>query len=76
MSFYKLLKELPFLRKDTIFAFEFETACIYLVSDGLIAEHSLRSGLSGYLWMLFTERETYFEQIFEIEPAKSTVRKG
>ena len=53
---YKLLIDLPFLKKGSIFEFEVETGKIY-ANRFTGFEYPLREGLSSYLWLLRTERK-------------------
>ena len=63
MRNYKLKIDLPFLPKDAEYAFDDETAHVYRLDDiKKPFEFPLRSGLAGYLWLLLTERDKYFEQ--------------
>lgn len=74
MRSYKLKVELPFLRKGTVFYFDDETACVYTtlkkpppdtITNGDYTAYPLRSGLSGYLWLLLTEGNKYFKKMKE-----------
>ncbi len=57
MRAYKLLVDLPFLKKGSIFHFYDESAKIFAVYNSIETEYSLRPGLSGYLWLLLTEKK-------------------
>lgn len=63
MERYKLIVDIPFLKKNELFDFDIETGDIYLVFKGNTNQYALRSGLSGYLWLLKTEGNKYFKRI-------------
>ena len=52
---FKLLKELPFLKKGTEFIMYDSTGLIHWLDDGKLSEYPLRAGLAGYLWLLSTD---------------------
>lgn len=52
----KLLVDLPFLKKGSIFEFDDESGKVY--SNRLTGfEYPLRPGLAMYLWLLLTEKK-------------------
>jgi len=54
---YKLIKPVPLLIKNSIFVFNRDTGEIFGVEkNGKKMEYALRPGLSGYLWLLRTEK--------------------
>lgn len=57
MERYKLMVELPFLGKGSKFDFDYNTGQIFAVLGERLAKYPLREGLSGYLWLLKTERK-------------------
>lgn len=61
MKRYKLTVELPFLYREREFVFDDDTGYVYAVLDNKVSEYPLRTGLAGYLWLLLTEKEKYFE---------------
>ena len=63
LEYLKLKVELPFLMNGGIYAFHMETGEVYRCDrDCRIFGHALRDSLSGYLWLLKTEREKYFNK--------------
>ena len=56
MRQYKLLLDLPFLKKGRIFEFDDDTGDVYAIIDDETVDTPLRSGLAGYLWLLLTEK--------------------
>ena len=53
---YRLMVDIPFLKKGREFFMDEETARVYgYESDGEIMAHPLRTGLASYLWLLRTE---------------------
>ena len=64
MRAYKLLVNLPFLKKGSIFHFYDEDGNIFAVHNLIESEYPLRQGLSGYLWLLSTERK-YLKRLNE-----------
>lgn len=59
MRRFKLLVDLPFLKKGSVFQFYDETGYVrWEGEEGPTRPHGpLRDGLSGYLWLLSTERK-------------------
>ncbi len=57
MRRFKLLIDLPFLKKGTVYWFDEETGKIHWENGGKdnFSDYPLREGLAGYLWMLRTE---------------------
>lgn len=65
MKKYKLLIDIPLFAKNSIYLFDFENDYIYFVGNtGIISEFPLRESLAGYLWLLLSEDEDYFQEIF------------
>ncbi len=60
---YQLKVNLPFLKKGRQFVFENDKGYIYAILDDKVSEYPLRSGLAGYLWLLLTEHDKYFEDV-------------
>ena len=58
----KLIKDIPMLKKGSIFYFELETGCVWSVIDKKTASYPLRQGLAGYLWLLRLEKG-YFRKV-------------
>jgi hypothetical protein len=56
------LKDLPFLKKDTLFVFYDSSANVHWIDNGKKTQYPLRTGLAGYLWLLLTEKG-YFQHI-------------
>jgi len=55
---YELRVNLPFLTKGTLFVFYDASANVHWIEDnGKETEYPLRPGLSGYLWLLLTEKK-------------------
>ena len=54
---YELKVDLPFLTKGCQFVFYDSTGYVHWIDNGKETEYPLRSGLSGYLWLLLTEPE-------------------
>lgn len=55
---FKLMIDLPFLSKGTLFAMYDSSAYVHWVDDdGKESEYPLRTGLAGYLWLLCTEKK-------------------
>ncbi len=67
MRSYRLKIDLPFLKKGREFVFEDDTANVYAVLDGKIADYPLRTGLGAYLWLLLSEGQKYLKRV---SPAK------
>lgn len=59
----KMVVDLPFLAKGNEYEFDDETGFVYRVVDGKAFEYPLRRGLSGYLWLLRTEKNKYLKEI-------------
>ena len=60
---YRLIKDIPLLRKGKLFHFETETGHIWGMKDKYTTNsYPLREGLSGYLWLLRTEKG-YFRKV-------------
>jgi len=59
---FKLLINLPFLKKGKEFVFDDETGYVYAILDGKQSDIPLRRGLAGYLWLLMTEKK-YLKRI-------------
>ncbi len=59
-SVYKLLIDLPFLKKGTKFVFYDASGDVfwenYDAEEGKETEYPIRKALAGYLWMLRTEK--------------------
>lgn len=53
---FKLLKEVPFMHKGTLFVFYDSSAHVHWIDNGKETEYPLRTGLAGYLWLLMTEK--------------------
>jgi hypothetical protein len=61
---FKLMINLPFLRKGSLFDFEYQTAWVYGIEEsGERMEYPLRDGLAGYLWLLKTEGSRYLKEV-------------
>jgi len=72
MRRYKLKVELPYLIKGAIYAFEEESGQVFRCEDdGKPFQYPLRPGLSGYLWLLLTDRNKYFREVACRQPASS-----
>ena len=57
-------KDLPYLKKGSVYYTNYETGQIWRVyEDGKIAEHELRQGLSGYIWLLIATGDKYFTEV-------------
>lgn len=54
---FKLLVDLPFLKKGAIFIMYDSTDNIHWIDNGKETEIPLRVGIAGYLWLLATERK-------------------
>jgi hypothetical protein len=63
MRYYELRVDLPFLKQKSQFAFDDDNGNIFMIENQRVAEYPLRAGLSGYLWLLLTERK-YLKKIF------------
>ena len=48
----------PFLKKGNVYCFDDETGNVYFIDkDGEQSAYPLRLGLSGYPWLLLTDRK-------------------
>jgi len=55
---FKLMVELPFLPKGTLYAMYDSSAFVHWIDDkGKESEYAIRPGLAGYLWLLCTEKK-------------------
>jgi hypothetical protein len=60
---YELKIDLPYLPKGNRYAFDFDTAFVYLVDDnGEVSQYPLRTGLASYLWLLQLDDDKYLEE--------------
>lgn len=53
---FKLLKDIPFLKKGTVFVMYASTGNVHWIDEGKETRYPLRTGLAGYLWLLTTEK--------------------
>ena len=63
MRIYKLLEDLPFMKRFTLYAFDDELGNVYLVENNKIAEYPLRVGLASYLMLLRMEGNKYLKEV-------------
>ncbi len=54
---FKLLIDVPFLKKGNIFIMYDSTGNVHWIDEGKESEYPLRTGLAAYLWLLATEKE-------------------
>jgi hypothetical protein len=54
---FKLMIDLPFLTKGTLFVFYDSSGYVHWIDDGKETEYPLRTGLASYLWLLCTEKK-------------------
>lgn len=59
---FRLMKDVPMLRKGTDFVFYDSTAHVHWIENGKETQYPLRNGLAAYLWLLLTEKG-YFRHI-------------
>lgn len=52
---FRLLLDLPFLTKDTLFIMYDSSGAVHWVDNGKETQYPLRQGLASYLWLLCTE---------------------
>ena len=50
---YKITKDIPLFKKDSVFIFFEDSESVFRVyDDGTFAEYPLREELAGYLWLI------------------------
>jgi hypothetical protein len=63
MRIYKLLEDLPFMKRFNLYAFDDETGEVYLVENNKVNEYPLRIGLASYLNLLRMEGNKYLKEV-------------
>ena len=63
MKIYKLLVDLPFMKRFNLYAFDDEIGRVFLVVDNKVAEYPLRNGLGSYLMLLRMEGNKYLKEV-------------
>ena len=72
--FYRLMIDLTFIKKGTIFVFYNDTAFVHWIDRGKETQYPLRTGLAGYLWLLRTEGK-YMRKVKELKQAADTEKE-
>lgn len=63
---FKLMVDLPFLKKGNKYLFDYETAQVWRVGpDSKPFDMELRPALANYLWLLMTEKRYMRIQVIE-----------
>ena len=58
MREFKLMVDVPYLKKGTRFIMDDVTSDVFFITDnGELSRYALRSSLAGYLWLLATDRK-------------------
>ena len=61
---FKLMIDVPFLKKGKYFKMDDLTGEVYLFDGKHKAEYPLRPALASYLWLLCTEKKYMKRQVF------------
>jgi len=65
MRIYKLLVDLPFMKRFNLYAFDDDVGDVYLVENNKIADYPLRVGLASYLMLLRMEGNKYLKEVLK-----------